>query len=731
MIGQTISHYRIVSQLGTGGMGIVYGAEDTLLGRPVALKFVSAEAATDRQAVERLRVEARAASALNHANICTIYEFGEHEGRPFIVMELMKGRTLRDRLSSGPLPIHQVVDIGIQMADALEAAHSQGIMHRDIKPANIFLTDRGQVKILDFGLAKLLPRHSAFETTVTPLASDQLTAAGVAIGTVLYMSPEQATGEDLDGRTDLFSLGIVLYECATGRRPFAGKTAAVVLDQILNRAPVALTVLNPEIPARLQDVINNCLEKDRELRYQSADGLRADLKRVKRDWESGHMTAASVPNARLNDGVTGTARGPRTATAPQVAALERSPRPVGPIAWLSAAALAAIVGALFYFQPWQRVAPSQETNQSAPTTAAPADVPSEALVQSRLELATTSLEARNYRAAIAYADEVLRAVPGHAAATKVREDAQEMVARLEQAMSDTRRLLAADDADGAARALERARAIDASAPGIAELSAQLVDHFKKQAQAARQGLQAQSNRQSQTTKLVIEKPRAAPQAQAPPTSPPVQPSTPPVQPSPPPPAASAPARVEPPQAAPPATAAPPQQAAREQAPRLPERSPELATRPPEPAPKPAEPVTRPAEPATTPPAGATAERRERPSNPPARPAESSESDEAAIRRVVSTWGRAIETKSVTLFRTVKPNLSADEERRITAAFRAVSSQQVAITILSIDRRGETATVRLRRRDTVMAGGRQQTSESQQTMTLTKANGSWTIEQIGQ
>ncbi|MGH9147553.1 MAG: serine/threonine-protein kinase, partial [Vicinamibacterales bacterium] len=438
MIGQIISHYRIVNQLGAGGMGVVYTAEDTLLGRQVALKFVAADAASDRQAVERLRIEARAASALNHANICTIYEFGEHEGRPFIVMELMKGRTLRDRLTSGTLAIHQVVEIGIHIADALDAAHTQGIMHRDIKPANIFLTERGQVKILDFGLAKLLPKHNAFETTATPLASDQLTQAGVAIGTVLYMSPEQATGEDLDGRTDLFSLGVVLYECATGRRPFSGKTAAVVLDQILNRAPVAASTYNSEIPIRFQDVIHNCLEKDRELRYQSADGLRADLKRIKRDMESGHFSQVAGSDARAEAGVSGTARRLRSSTAP--APPDASPRRIGPIAWLGGAAILVVLGALFYFQPWQRSAPQQAVNQSEPAPL-PTE-PSNALVESRLELATTSLKARNYSAAITYADEVLRAVPGHSAATEVRDEAQAMLTRLDQALADARRLLA-------------------------------------------------------------------------------------------------------------------------------------------------------------------------------------------------------------------------------------------------------------------------------------------------
>jgi predicted Ser/Thr protein kinase len=713
MIGQIISHYRIVSQLGSGGMGVVYTAEDTLLGRQVALKFVASDAASDRQAVERLRIEARAASALNHANICTIYEFGEHEGRPFIVMELMKGRTLRDRLTSGALAIHQVIEIGIQIADALDAAHSQGIMHRDIKPANIFLTERGNVKILDFGLAKLLPRHNAFETTATPLASDQLTQAGVAIGTVLYMSPEQATGEDLDGRTDLFSLGIVLYECVTGRRPFSGKTAAVVLDQILNRAPVAAMTYAPDLPVRLQDVINNCLEKDRELRYQSADALRADLKRIKRDIESGHFATAASSDGVVA-GASGAARKLPASGSAQVLPTETAHRSMSPMMWLGGAAVLLVLGALVYFQPWQRSAPQQAVNQEAPAQTAPAAAePSTALVESRLELAATSLKARNYSAAVTYADEVLRAVPGHPGATKIRADAQAMIARLDQALSDARRLLASNDADGAARALERARAIDPSAPAIVELSAELVNHFRGQADAAR--------RSKATTQVPVIPPKPAGQASSSPAPVPAQPSASPPASAPPPAARTEP----PPQSPPPVTAPTP-----------PPSAPEPVTRPPEPATKPAEPATRPSEPspkpverapAPTPPVSANGERRERAADSPAKPVED---DEAAIRRVIATYGRAIETKSLPLFRSVKPNLSAEEERRITAGFRSVTSQQVAITILSIDRRGDTAVVRLRRRDTVMAGGRQQTSEGQQTITLSKP-GSWVIEQIGQ
>jgi len=304
VIGRTVSHYRIVGQLGAGGMGVVYAAEDDRLGRPVALKFVPEDMAKDQQAIERLRAEARTASGLNHANICTIYDIGEYDGRPFIVMELLKGQTLRERLTSGPLKVHDAVELGIHVADALDAAHHRGVMHRDIKPANLFLVERGQVKILDFGLAKLV-RQQMSSTTTGP-TRDQ-TAEGVTLGTVSYMSPEQVTGEALDGRTDLFSLGVVLYECLTGHQPFTGKTSAVIFSAILTRAPLAPIVFNPDIPIRLQDVINNCLEKDRELRYQDAAGLRADLKRVKRDLESGHSGVFTLGGAAAS-GVAGGSR---------------------------------------------------------------------------------------------------------------------------------------------------------------------------------------------------------------------------------------------------------------------------------------------------------------------------------------------------------------------------------------------------------------------------------------
>jgi serine/threonine protein kinase len=636
MIGRAISHYRVLGTLGSGGMGVVYLAEDERLGRQVALKFLPPESVRNRQALDRFRVEARAASSLSHPGICAIYDIGEDGGAPFIVMEALKGENLRDRINRGPLKVMDLLDLGIQLADALDAAHSQGIVHRDIKPSNIFV-DKNRAKILDFGLAKLAPTPASFSSgadtaVIGPEAhrplDNQITLPGTALGTVSYMSPEQARGEDLDSRTDLFSLGVVLYEMATGAQAFGGSTSAVVFDAILNREPRAISDLNPAMPPRLEEVIATALEKDRELRYQHASDLQAELKRIRRDLESGSLGGASravMPSPSERSRVTVAPPTPRE-TAP--------PRSSWGLVAIAVAILA--IGGLSSYAWLAR--------RSGPV-AAPA-----------------ARENASTQAGVPPAPIQAPEVPAPAQPSNVPS----------------------------ARAGDSASAPDAAG---------------RPPQASRPAPDVRPSPTPEPTSAATNPPRAialAPSADAGPASP---------------------AAISSPTSASPATArtagdtaAPPPAAPSSAAPAA-EAAPATPA-PSQPAPQPstqlaAAPTARAPAPAAVPP-----------------PTSPVESDEGAIRGVIRTYERAIETKNVELFRSIRPGLSAAEETRLRDSFRQVESQEVDIAIDDLRVDGRIATVRLSRRDTVNSGGRRQTQSSLQTLRLENTGTGWIIVESG-
>ena len=514
--GTRLGPYEIVAPIGAGGMGEVYRARDTRLDRTVAIKVLASKVVDDPDRRQRFEREARTIASLNHPNICTLFDIGDHEGQPFIVMEVITGETLQRRLVKRPFRINEILELGIQLADALDAAHTKGITHRDIKPANIFVTDRGQAKILDFGLAKLTPQRGPGEAGATiSTQNGQLTDPGAAIGTVLYMSPEQACGEELDSRTDLFSLGAVLYEMVTCQPAFPGRTTAVIFDAILNREPVSPAY----VPPKLEEIIRNALEKDRDLRYQNAADLRADLKRAKRDTDSsrsgapaarssattppsagGTMTTAVPPASQPSAGIFPGSDRSAAASSGRGAMSEWDRPPSTPTMWRPAfyvtfGLLVTALALVLLRGPWFADQVGSEPSEEVGPPNRPRMIPmarrgrflalSDALLQSQVALATTSLAARDYQGAIAYAETVLASAPGHAEALRVHAEARAALDQAETALSEAQALLDAGQREQAAQAVAAALTIDPSHALGVELAGQLNSQFRSEAEGAR------------------------------------------------------------------------------------------------------------------------------------------------------------------------------------------------------------------------------------------------------
>ena len=700
-------------------MGEVYRATDTRLDRTVAIKVLASKVVDDPDRRQRFEREARTIASLNHPNICTLFDIGDHEGQPFIVMEVITGETLQRRLVKRPFRINEILELGIQLADALDAAHTKGITHRDIKPANIFVTDRGQAKILDFGLAKLTPQRGRGEAGATiSTQGEPLTNPGAAIGTVLYMSPEQARGEELDSRTDLFSLGAVLYEMVTGQPAFPGRTTAVIFDAILNHEPLWPAYVHP----KLEEIIRNALEKDRDLRYQNAADLRADLKRAKRDTESSRSAA---PTARSSATTPPSAGGTMTTALPPAGqpsagifpgsdrsaaassgreAMSEGDRPPStptvrrPAFYVTLGLLVTALALVLLRGPWFADQVGSETSEEEVSAL------SDVLLQSQVALATTSLAARDYQGAIAYAETVLASAPDHAEALRVHAEARAALDQAETALSEAQALLDAGQREQAAQAVAAALTIDPSHALGVELAGQLNSQFRSEAEGARVDMNqsraaaqaagadtadtedefAQGERLAREAQAQLEQEqfmlatqrfleardvfgRARRAAERPDAT------------------AGAAAVETTAEARPPAVdqratapAVPPERAA---------TAPAVGAEPVVPEPAVADPGLAPqaaAAPAALEPRVDDPAIRE-PAPPTPAPSAPAPVDEAsAIRNVIATYEQAIEGKDLELYRSVKPNLSAEEASQLQASFAFVESQQIDIEIISMD-----------------------------------------------